>query len=211
MKKIFKLLRINLIATLRLNFRAGKVLRPSILVLNKFSLTMKKGARIICDANSILFLGCTWYGRCFTGSYLCLWKNSTLKITGNNRFHKNADISVSPGGILELDNARININAQIHCAKHIYIGEKTIIGEGVRMRDHDNHQIIKNGESMPSMAPIYIGKRVWIGINVTILKGVTIGDGAVVASGSVVVKDVAPGTLVGGVPAKLISENIDWK
>ncbi len=41
-------------------------------------------------------------------------------------------------------------------------------------------------------------------MNATILPGVTIGEGAVVAAGAVVTKDVAPRTVVGGVPAKLI-------
>ncbi|NLW88473.1 MAG: CatB-related O-acetyltransferase [Clostridiaceae bacterium] len=53
---------------------------------------------------------------------------------------------------------------------------------------------------------IVIGNDVWIGSNVTILGGVTIGDGAIVAAGAVVNKNVAPYTIVGGVPAKEI-----WK
>lgn len=54
------------------------------------------------------------------------------------------------------------------------------------------------------LADVILGKNVWIGSNATILSGVTIGDNAVVAAGAVVTKDVAPNTVVGGVPAKLM-------
>ena len=53
---------------------------------------------------------------------------------------------------------------------------------------------------------VVIGHDVWIGHGATVLPGVTIGNGAVVGSGAVVSKDVAPYTIVGGVPAKLIRE-----
>ncbi len=52
--------------------------------------------------------------------------------------------------------------------------------------------------------PIRIGNGCWIGAGATIIAGVTIGDGAVIAAGAVVTEDVAPRTLVGGVPAKFI-------
>jgi serine acetyltransferase len=45
---------------------------------------------------------------------------------------------------------------------------------------------------------------VWIGHGVIVLPGVTVGDGAVLAAGAVVSKDVAPYTIVGGVPARPI-------
>ncbi|MBY5361721.1 acetyltransferase [Rhizobium leguminosarum] len=53
---------------------------------------------------------------------------------------------------------------------------------------------------------VTIGNDVWIGHGATILPGVNVGNGAVIGAGAVVSKDVAPYTIVGGVPAKLIRE-----
>lgn len=55
-------------------------------------------------------------------------------------------------------------------------------------------------------ARVIIGHDVWIGHAAIVLPGVTIGDGAVIAAGAVVSKDVAPYTIVGGVPARQIRE-----
>ena len=51
---------------------------------------------------------------------------------------------------------------------------------------------------------VEIGNDVWIGNDVTLFDGVKIGDGAIIANGAIVTKDVAPYSIVGGVPAKLI-------
>ena len=55
-------------------------------------------------------------------------------------------------------------------------------------------------------ARVTIGNDVWIGHGVTVLAGVTVGDGAVLAAGAVVAKDVAPYTIVGGVPGRVIRD-----
>lgn len=51
---------------------------------------------------------------------------------------------------------------------------------------------------------VTIGNDVWIGARALVLDGVLIGDGAVVAAGAIVASDVAPYSIVGGVPAKVI-------
>ncbi|TJW44415.1 MAG: CatB-related O-acetyltransferase [Mesorhizobium sp.] len=61
-----------------------------------------------------------------------------------------------------------------------------------------------NLEYLTSKGPIVVGNDVWIGSRAVVMSGVTIGNGAIIAAGSVVTKDVAPYTLVGGNPAKLI-------
>lgn len=58
-------------------------------------------------------------------------------------------------------------------------------------------------------SPVTIGHDVWIGHGAIVLPGVSIGHGAVIAAGAVVTKDVAPYTIVGGVPAKLIRARVD--
>jgi acetyltransferase-like isoleucine patch superfamily enzyme len=50
---------------------------------------------------------------------------------------------------------------------------------------------------------------VWVGSNAVVLKGRRIGVGAVVAAGAVVTADVAPYTIVGGVPARVLGDRFD--
>ena len=52
--------------------------------------------------------------------------------------------------------------------------------------------------------PVHIGRGAWIGFDSCILPGVTVGEGAVVGARSVVTADVAPFTIVGGNPARVI-------
>lgn len=58
---------------------------------------------------------------------------------------------------------------------------------------------------------VTIGHDVWIGHGVTVTAGVTIGTGAVIGAGAVVTKDVAPYTVVGGVPARCIKRRFTEK
>ena len=72
-----------------------------------------------------------------------------------------------------------------------------------------NVQLISNNHDLHDRVllickPVHIGRKAWVGAGATILPGVTVGENAVVAAGAVVTKDVAPGTIVGGNPAKFI-------
>ena len=58
----------------------------------------------------------------------------------------------------------------------------------------------------PSAQPVIIEDDVVIGANAVVLEGVRVGKGAVVAAGAIVIEDVAPYTVVGGVPARVLKE-----
>lgn len=97
------------------------------------------------------------------------------------------------------------INAGCHFQDHggVTLGDGALIGHNVVFATL-NHDLDPARRAAMTPAPIVLGRNVWVGSNATILQGVTIGDGAVIAAGAVVTRDVAPNTIVGGVPARVI-------
>jgi maltose O-acetyltransferase len=57
-----------------------------------------------------------------------------------------------------------------------------------------------------SGAPIVIGDNVWLSGGVIVCPGVTIEDDAVIGAGAVVTRDIPPGVVAAGVPARVIRE-----
>jgi acetyltransferase-like isoleucine patch superfamily enzyme len=102
---------------------------------------------------------------------------------------------------------------------NVIVGKYCSIGRNVVMDCGFNHNL-KFGTTYPfnvlnpkfahlkghpvTKGDIVIGNAVWIGEESVIMSGVHIGDGAAVATRAVVTKDVAPYSLVGGVPARHI-------
>lgn len=60
--------------------------------------------------------------------------------------------------------------------------------------------------SVVEEARTWIGHDVWIGARSVIVSGVRVGAGAIIGAGAVVVKDVAPYSVVGGVPARVLRQ-----
>ncbi len=114
------------------------------------------------------------------------------------------ELAAMPGGVLEIgERTYINAGASIAAQCSVKIGARCAIGNLTLIMDTDFHSTHDHTVA-PEARPVVIEDDVWLAARVTVLKGVTIGRGAVVAAGAVVTKDVAPYTLVGGVPARLI-------
>jgi O-antigen/teichoic acid export membrane protein/acetyltransferase-like isoleucine patch superfamily enzyme len=98
----------------------------------------------------------------------------------------------------------VNQKCLIYTSGGLVIGNNVSISAEVALIT-GTHDI--NDPNFPSdYRPIVIDDYAWIGTRAMVLQGVTIGQGAVVMAGAVVTKDVEPFAVVGGVPAKQITE-----
>ena len=120
-----------------------------------------------------------------------------------------ACIEIVNNGKLTIGQGACNVNLTIMCAKEITIGNGVRIGRNVSIRDYNGAHVIIN-DTYKNHAPVHIGDHCWLCTGCTIMPGVTIGEGSVVAANATVTKDVPPHSLVGGSPAKVLKENIEW-
>ena len=130
--------------------------------------------------------------------------------------NRGANVSFAPN--VSFRNAeRITIGAGTHIGEHsiiwagntsgrITFGEKCLLAPHVTITA--SNYGTEPGEFIMDQPKIEqditIGRDVWLGATTVFLAGVTIGDGAIIAAGAVVTRDVPPGAIVGGVPAKVI-------
>ncbi len=137
-------------------------------------------------------------GRMTFGRNLYLYRELYLETQGEGVITIGDDVVMSRG-------------VHVVAFERVTIGAGSMIGEYSSIRDA-NHRLVK-GQSVRNTghdaAKITIGENVWIGRGVTVLRGVTIGDGAVVGANAVVSRDVPPGTIVAGIPAKPLGKRAD--
>ena len=184
-------------------------LKPQLILLRGTKTEIHKTASIIFDKKGKLYLNQSWGTINPFKTLFLMREDSTLKVKGNFSVLYGSSIYINRGATLELGSGFLNLNCSLSCFEHISIGEGVYISEQVLIRDSDDHKILNNEK--PSTLPVHIGDHVWIGAKATILKGVTIGDGAIIAAGAVVTKDVPANALVGGVPAKVLRDNVIWQ
>ena len=110
-------------------------------------------------------------------------------------------------GLVIGNHSNIGPYSYIGCSGKITIGNNVMMGPRVSIyaENHvfDNPALTIKEQGVQKLA-VVIEDDCWIASNVVITAGVTIGKGSVVAAGAVVTESVAPYSIVGGVPAKLI-------
>jgi len=138
------------------------------------------------------------------GSYFNLMEGfESLHIERGVSFRRYCHLMLSPGATLVIrSNVFFNNNCSINCLHSIEIGENTLLGEGVRLYDHNHkysfspEQGLKVKTDSFRKDAIRIGKNCWIGSNVTILKGVEVGDNVIIGANCLIHRSVPANSVV---------------
>ena len=136
-------------------------------------------------------------------------------VIGSEGFGFERDVDATPIRLPHLGGVRIGRNVEIGALNSVCAGtiDPTVVEDNVKtdFLIHIAHNcVIGEGAIITACAElsgsVKIGKRVWIAPNVSITEGRRIGDGATVGIGAVVIRDVEPGAVVAGNPAKPTAE-----
>jgi acetyltransferase-like isoleucine patch superfamily enzyme len=104
------------------------------------------------------------------------------------------------------EGVQINIGVVVTDPKYVRIGNNCTLADCVLIGHDGSIRVLNNlyNKKLDSVGKIDIRDNCFIGHGAIVLPDVTIGPNSIVAAGAVVTKDVPPGMVVGGVPAKSI-------
>ncbi len=122
---------------------------------------------------------------------------------------------ISPGVVIESWGGDVVLGTNVFLGPYavIYGHGGVTVGDNCLIAMHA--VIVSSNHALPpldrpiqfepdELRPTRIGRDVWIGAHATILGGVTVGDGCVVGAGAVVSRDLPPGAIAVGVPARVV-------
>lgn len=149
--------------------------------------------------------------------------NIRIEINGNNNYILISEASYLDGTsiIIEDNNCKLSIGKHTFIgASHLAVTEKNrclsigddcMISSNVQIRTGDSHAIYNElGERINGAVDVVIGNMVWLGEGSKVLKGVTLSDNTIVSTGAIVTKSFGSNVLLGGIPAKVIKDNVHW-
>ena len=166
---------------------------------------LKIGSSCIIGANTVLYTGST------------IGNNVMISDLSSVREGCEIDDQVIIGrGVQVLYECKIGkrtrVQDQAHLVGNLVIEEDVFIGMGAMTSNDNQVYLARFGLANLNLQGPVIRRFAVIGTGATLLPGVEIGVGAMVAAGAVVTQDVAPWTIVAGVPARYLKDiPAEWR
>jgi acetyltransferase-like isoleucine patch superfamily enzyme len=138
----------------------------------------------------------------------------TIVFNGHVQFGKDYFIYVAHNAYAEFGHmASLASSGKIICTEKIVLGDYARIGSESQLIDTNFHQMTdsQTGEKFPISAPITIGNQNYISNRVSIMQNTHTPDNCTIASNTLCNKNYrnwGQNILIGGLPAKLLKENI---
>lgn len=138
----------------------------------------------------------------------------TIRFEGSALFGRKCTISTQETAVIVFGHCcRISNSVKIRSYKYIEFKPFVSITPECQVFDTNFHYMrnIETGEVLPLSRPVIIGKYCWIGNRTSIMKGTILPDYTIVSSNSLVTRDfssIKSYSIIGGMPAKLLKENV---
>ncbi|MEA2268196.1 MAG: hypothetical protein QOC64_806 [Solirubrobacteraceae bacterium] len=155
-----------------------------------------------------------------------LRSHGRVRAEGHVRIGRGVRFHLAPGAVVSLEDGceigrgtRFHIEGEVRIGPGAHLGERCVIaaherievGAGARLDDevvlidfdHDLADVERPVRLQGLLSsPVIIGERALLAAGATVLRGVVVGPGARVQARGVVTRDVPPGAVVAGVPAR---------
>lgn len=105
-----------------------------------------------------------------------------------------------------------HIVAIVEEGKNLLIGDRCLFSWGISIRTSDSHSILdlNSGKRLNPAGNVVFENDVWVGQEVLVLKNTYVSQNSVIASRAVLNASYPSNCIVGGIPAKIIKDNIRW-
>jgi acetyltransferase-like isoleucine patch superfamily enzyme len=145
------------------------------------------------------------------GNVLEALREGRLEIGANSLLEPNVWITAPDAARVRIgEGTFLNIGVMVASVELVEIGSHCMLANGCFVTDA-NHRYDDPGrpitwQGFTTKGPTRIGSNCWFGVNSVITTGVTIGDRCVVGANSVVTRDLPPGVIAAGAPAKILRD-----
>ena len=157
------------------------------------------GSQAVIRSHTVIYAGNRIGSHFQTGHHVMIREENTI---GNY-------VSIGSGTIIEhhvVIEDRVRIHSLAFVPEYCHLEEDCWLGPKVVLTNarYPNQSATKN-----NLQGVRVCRKAVVGANVTVLPGVVIGPGAVIGAGSVVARDVPPGSVVYGNPARIRGKSSD--